>query len=192
MLKQKIALLHIILILSVYGSSAFAVDRNVYYIGAAFGGTFTNVEDVSDDGTTMEISIGQYFNNLDVSFEVAYADLDKYDLTKPITDGSETTKYDISGVKFIAAKHLRFTNTMYASIRGGAIYWREEREKTTFDQGGAVTSELKDKESGTSIYLGLGYGFSITPEARLNITVEAFKTDNIEFGNALLGIIFSI
>lgn len=192
MLKQKFALFHIILILSLHTATAFAVDKDVYFIGGAFGKTYANVQDVSNEGATMEISIGQYFNNLDVSFEVAYAELDNYELTKSITDGKETSKFDISAVKFVAAKHLIFSKTIYASLRGGAIYWREEREKTTFDLGGAVTSELQDKESGVNIYLGLGYAISITPETRLNITVETFKTENTEFANALLGIIFSI
>jgi len=192
MSKNKIVLFHFITILSLYSSSVLAVDRNVYFIGAAFGATFTNVQDVSDEGTTTEISLGQYYNNIDVSFEVAYADLGDYDLTKPISNGQETINYDVSGVKFFAAKHLRFSNSMYASIRGGGIYWREETETTTFDQSGTITSNVNDKDSGVSIYLGLGYGFSITPETRLNIIVEAFKTGDIDFGNAMLGIIFSI
>lgn len=192
MCKYNINKLILFFILLTQNTLLFAMDRNVYYVGVSAGKAFTKIDGNSDNGFLTEVVAGQYFNESDVAFEVAYTELDQYDVSRKIGTSTEETNYDIKGLKLIAAKHFIFNPDWYMSIKGGAIYCLEETETVTKDQTGTTTNSIDDKDRGFNIYIGLGYSYSMTKESRVNLTIERFNTGNGEFANALLGVIFSL
>ena len=192
MSKNNIVKLIITLVLLTQSATVLAMDRNIYYVGVSIGRIFADVDNNSEHGALTEVVLGQYYNETDVAFEVAYTDLDKYDITKAVGTSSEQTSFDMSGLKLIAAKHFIFTPEMYMNIKGGVVYWREDTETITKDQAGTITNAITGEDKGFSVYLGLGYSYSLTKESRVNLTIERFDTENGEFTNALVGVIFSL
>jgi hypothetical protein len=140
----------------------------------------------------MEVVVGQYFNETDVSLEATYTELDDYDIAIPVGTNTDEINYSMSGAKFIAAKHFIFTPKMYMNVKGGLIYWQEDKKTVTKNQSNAIVSSTSEKNNGTNVYLGLGYSYSLTKESRVNVVVERFETDHADFTNALVGIIFSM
>lgn len=173
-------------------TALFAMDRDVYYIGGSVGRGFVDIDNNSDHGTLMEVMLGQYSNKTDVAFEAAYVELNQYEVSKPVGTSTEQTNYDISGLKLMAAKHFIFTPKLYMNVKGGLIYWQEDTEVITKDQNGSITNKNTRKDTGSSVYLGLGYSYAITDDARANFLVEKFKTGHGDFTNAMLGIMFSL
>jgi hypothetical protein len=96
----------IVLILLAQSSVVSAMDRNIYFIGGSLGGIVADVEGNSENGMLMEVVVGQYFNETDVSLEATYTELDDYDIAIPIGTNTDEINYSMSGAKFIAAKHF--------------------------------------------------------------------------------------
>jgi len=180
----------ILIFLLLQSSALYAMDHNVYYVGVSVGHTTLDLDGKSENGSLAEVLLGQYFNESDMAFEAAYTELDKYNIKKTTGSSSTDTEYDIKGLKFLAVKHFLYTPTWYMNVKGGLIYWQEDT--TTAVKNATTTTKTDDTNRGTSIYVGLGYSYSMTEDSRVNLTIERFNTDNAKFADVVLGIIFSL
>ena len=190
MLKPVYSKFILLIFLLLQCSTLYAMDHNVYYVGVSVGRTTLDLDGKSENGTLTEVLLGQYYNESDFAFEAAYTELDKYNIKTTAGSSSTDTEYDIKGLKFLANKNFLYTPTWYMNVKGGLIYWQEDT--TTTIKNAATETKTDDTNRGTSIYVGLGYSYSMTKDSRVNLTIERFNTDNAKFADVVLGIIFSL